>query len=150
MNVTDRTENLVRSVIEAEGLELVHVKFQPKGAESILQIYIDKPGGIGFQDCGNVSKQVGVLLDVEDFIPHEYVLEVSSPGIERPLFKEADYQRFKGREVRLIVSQKVDGWRNFTGYVRNFSAQVLELECDERIHCIPFEKIKKANLVYRF
>ncbi len=150
MNVADRTETLVRSVIEADGLELVHVKYQLRGTESILLIYIDKPGGISLQDCRNVSKQVGVLLDVEDFIPQKYILEVSSPGIERPLFKEADYKRFKGCEIRLMATQKVAGRRNFTGYVRNFSAQVLELECDKKIYCIPFERIKTANLVYRF
>ena len=150
MDIATSVENLVQGVVEAEGFELVHIEFQPRGAASMLRIYIDKPGGVSLQDCQAVSKPVSVLLDVEDFVPHEYVLEVSSPGIERPLFKETDYERFKGREIRLMTTEKVKGRENFKGSIQDFLRGVLELECEGRVYRIPFQKIRKANLVYRF
>lgn len=150
MNVADRVEQLIEGVVEAEGFELVHVAFQPKGAASILRIYIDKPGGVNLSDCQRVSRQVGVVLDVEDLIPHQYVLEVSSPGLERPIFKESEYQRFKGKEVRVTLLEKLEGRRNFTGFIRDFANRTLRLESQGREYEIPVDRIKKANLVYRF
>lgn len=149
MDVAVRTEQLVKDVIAAEGLELVHVEYQPRGASSRLRLYIDKPGGVNLSDCQRVSRHVSVLLDVADFIPHAYVLEVSSPGIERPLFKESDYQRFTGREVHVELTEKLEGRRHFTGHIRTFSEGILRLECQEKIYTISFTKIKKANLICR-
>ena len=93
---------------------------------------------------------MSVLLDVEDFIPHHYLLEVSSPGIERPLFTELDYQRFRDKEVRLEAVEKIDGRRKFTGYIRSLSEGILNLECELQTYHIPFQKIRKANLVCRY
>lgn len=149
-DVAARAEALIRQVVEAEGLELVHVEYQPKGSAPVLRVYIDKPGGVNLSDCQGISRQLSVLLDVEDIIPTHYVLEVSSPGIERPLFKEADYKRFAGREVRLEVTEKIENRRNFKGYIRDLSNGWLRLDCDGKVYSIPFEKIKRANLVYRF
>jgi ribosome maturation factor RimP len=150
MDVAARARELVRGVVEAEGYELLHVEYQPAGASSMLRIYIDKPGGVNLSDCQRVSRHVGVLLDVEDFIPHQYTLEVSSPGIERPLFHEGDYLRFQGSEIRLTTTEKIDGRRNFIGVLTGFSAGAAEVDCEGRTYKIPLEKIKKANLVYRF
>ena len=151
MDLAVRAEEVVKGVVEAEGFELVHVEYQPKGAASILRIYIDKPGGVNLADCQKVSRQVGVFLDVEDLIPHKYTLEVSSPGIERPLFKRGDYERFAGREIRLAAMEKIDERRNFTGLLRGVSADgLVELECDGTLHRIPLAKVKKAHLVHRF
>lgn len=150
MDMAARAERALREVVEAEGVELVHIEYQPKGTSSVLRIYIDKPGGVNLKDCEKVSKHVSVLLDVEDLIPHHYVLEVSSPGIERPLFKESDYQRFVGKEIRLLTTEKVESRKKFTGFIQNFSEGILKLECDGRTYQIPFNKIKSANLVYRF
>lgn len=150
VDVAGRAEQLITDVIAAEGLELVHVEYQPRGAASLLRVYIDKPGGVNLDDCQRLSKHIGVLLDVEDFIPHHYVLEVSSPGIERPLFREADYRRFQGKEIQLVATEKIEGRRNFRGYIGTFSERVLKLECEDQVYTIPFEKIRKANLVCRF
>lgn len=150
MNVAACMEKLVKGVAMAEGLELVYIEYQPRGLASLLRIYIDKPGGVNLDDCQRLSKQVSVLLDVEDFVPHHYLLEVSSPGIERPLFKEGDYSRFRNKEVRLQSTEKIEGRKNFTGYIRKFSEGTLELECEERTYAIPFRKIRRANLVCRF
>ncbi|MBI4445818.1 MAG: ribosome maturation factor RimP [Acidobacteria bacterium] len=149
MSVSTRVEDLIRDTVAAEGYELVHVNFQPRGAASILRVYIDKPGGINLDDCGRVSKHLSVLLDVEDVIPHSYVLEVSSPGIERPLFKEEDYHRFKGQEIRLVATEKIDGRTHFTGWIRAVSGGIVDLECENEIVHIPFSKVRRANLIYR-
>jgi ribosome maturation factor RimP len=150
MDVAARAEELLKSSVEAEGLELVHVEYQPRGASSLLRLYIDKPGGVTLSDCQRISRHVSVLLDVEDFIPNQYVLEVSSPGIERPLFKRADYERFAGREIQLMTRTKVEDRKNFTGVIHEVSDQELSLESEGRIYRIPLDVIKKAKLTYRF
>jgi ribosome maturation factor RimP len=150
MEIEVQAEELIQGVVEAEGLELVHLEFQGKGAGSILRILIDKPGGVGISDCQKVSRQAGVLLDVEDLIPFHYTLEVSSPGLDRPLFKAGDYVRFTGREVRIVTEEKVDERRKFTGVLLGIDGDAVRLECDGEDHLLPLSLIKKANLVYRF
>ena len=93
---------------------------------------------------------MSVLLDVEDPISESYVLEVSSPGIERPLVKASDFERFKGQEIRLTTTEKIETRRKFVGFIRDFENRVLTLDCQGVLCEIPFEKIRKANLVYRF
>ncbi len=149
IDVAARVEDLLREAVLAKGLELVHVEYQPQGATSLLRIYIDKQGGVNLKDCEQVSKHAAVLLDVEDLIPHHYMLEVSSPGIERPLFKETDYRRFVGQEIRLMATEKVENRKKFTGFIQDFAEGVLSLKCDGTTYKIPFGIIKKANLVYR-
>lgn len=149
MDVAAQVEDLIREVLAGDGVELVHVEYQPRGAASVLRIYIDKPGGVNLSDCERVSRHVGVLLDVEDLIPHQYVLEVSSPGIERPLFREEDYQRFSDKEVRLETVEKIEGRKNFVGFIRDFQEGILTLDCEGAMYRIPFGQIRKANLVFR-
>jgi len=150
MDVAAHAEGLLRDLVQADGVELVHVEYQSKISPTVLRIYIDKPGGVSLQDCARVSKQASAFLDEGDFIPRRYVLEVSSPGIERPLFKEADYRRFVGKEIRLITTERIEDRRKFTGLIRTFSEGILKLELDGETYQIPFSKIRKANLVHRF
>ncbi len=150
MDVAAHAEGLLRDVVEVDGVELVHVEYQPEGSPSMLRIYIDRPGGVGLQDCERVSRQASALLDEEGFSLRRYVLEVSSPGIERPLFKEADYRRFVGKEIRLITTETIEDRRKFTGLIRTFSEGILKLEFDGETYQIPFSKIRKANLVHPF
>ncbi len=150
MDVAAHAEGLLRDGVEFDGVELGYVEYQPEGSPTVLRIYIDKPGGVGLQDCERVSRQASALLDEEDFILRRYVLEVSSPGIERPLFKEADYMRFVGKEIRLITTETIEDRRKFTGLIRTFSEGILNLEFDGETYQIPFSKIRKANLVHQF
>ncbi len=150
MDVAAHAEGLLRDLVQAEGVELVHAEYQSITSPSVLRIYIDKPGGVSLQDCARVSKHASALLDEEDFVPRRYVLEISSPGIERPLFKEADYRRFVGKEIRLITTETIEDQRKFTGLIRTFSEGILKLEFDGETYQIPFSKIRKANLVHRF
>ncbi len=150
MDVTTQAEHLVREVVENEGCELIHIEFKPRGTSSKLRIYIDKAGGVNLEECQRVSQHVGVVLDVEDLVSHPYVLEVSSPGIERPLFKETDYQHFAGRQIRLTTVHKIQGRRTFNGFIQKTSGGMVHLECSQETVSIPLKKISKANLVFRF
>jgi ribosome maturation factor RimP len=117
----------------------------------VLRIYIDKPGGVNHGDCEVVSHQVGTLLDVEDLIPNQYTLEVSSPGVERGLYKRADYERFAGNRVKLKSSEAINGQRNFRGKLLGIDGDTVSLEADGvgQIE-IPYERIVKANIEYEF
>ena len=150
MDVAAHLEGLLKDVVELDGVELVYVEYRPEGSPSVLRIYIDKLGGVGLKDCERVSKQASALLDDETFTLSRFVLEVSSPGIERPLFKEADYRRFVGKEIRLITTETIEDRRKFTGLIRTFSEGILRLEFDGETYQIPFSKIRKANLVHQF
>ena len=150
MDLAARAEPLLANMIEAQGLELLHIEFQPRGAGSILRIYIDKPGGVNLADCQRVSRNVGVLLEVEDMISHKYTLEVSSPGIERPLFSARDYRRFAGSEIQLVTACTIDERRKFRGTLLGLDDELVSIECQDGIHSIPFKHVKQANLVYHF
>ncbi len=149
MDIAARAERLIADAVGSLGCELVHVEYQPRRDSSVLRIYIDRPGGVSVDDCQRVSRHVGVVLDVEDLIPHRYTLEVSSPGIERPLFKQEDYKRFAGKEIRLSTVEKIDGRKNFVGCLRGIDEGVVEFESEGKTMRVPLRSIRKANLVYR-
>ena len=142
---------IIERVAAREGLELVHWEAVGPRNHFVLRIFIDKPGGVTINDCERVSHQVGTLFDVEDLIPNQYTLEVSSPGIERGLYKRADYERFAGSRVKLRTAEPINGQRNFRGKLLGMSGDTVSLEADGpgRID-IPFEQIAKANIEYEF
>ena len=142
--------NIIQAQIEEDGYELVNIEMRSDGEASILRIYIDKPEGINIDDCAGTSKKIAVLLDVEDPVSDKYILEVSSPGIERPLFTEKDFIRFKGKEILLFTKNKIGNRRKFKGQIKTFENGVLDLLCDGQIVKINYEEIKKTNLVYDF
>lgn len=142
---------IIERVAVREGLELVHWEAVGPRNNFVLRIYIDKPGGVSHGDCEAVSKQVGTLLDVEDLIPNRYLLEVSSPGIERGLYKRADYERFSGSRIRVRISEPIDGQRNFRGNLIGVDGDNVLLDADGRGQIeIPYEQIVKANIEYEF
>jgi ribosome maturation factor RimP len=142
---------IIERVGAREELEIVHWETVGPRGNFVLRIYIDKPGGVNHGDCELVSNQVGALLDVEDLIPNKYTLEVSSPGVERGLYKPSDYERFSGSRVKLRTFELVGGQRNFRGTLRGVENQAVVLEADGvgRID-IPYEQIAKANIEYKF
>jgi ribosome maturation factor RimP len=153
MNDLDREAvgKIIERVVAREGLVLVHWETAGPRNNFILRIYIDKPGGVNHGDCERVSNQVSTLFDVEDLIDSHYTLEVSSPGIERTLYKPADYERFAGNRVRLRSSEPVGGQRNFRGKLLGIENNVVQLDADGvgRVE-IPYEKIAKANIEFEF
>jgi ribosome maturation factor RimP len=141
-----RVREAIEPLCEAEGFELVHVEFQPEARGKILRLYIDRPGGVTLDDCVNISRQVSDLLDISFESLGSYNLEVSSPGPERPLGKESDYNRFKGRKVKIKTSQPINGQRNFKGILSGISGGVVSVSVDGQTVVIPYEKISKARI----
>ena len=133
--------------LREQGYELVEVEYVPQGRRQILRIFIDKDGGgITLDDCTAASQLLGTLLDADDFVHTQYVLEVSSPGIARPLRKPADFLRFSGEKVRVLSHGPVSGRRKFTGILRGFRDGLIVLDCDGKTFEIHIENLKKANL----
>jgi ribosome maturation factor RimP len=147
----DAIGNIIERVAAREGLEVVHWEMVGPRNNFVLRIYIDKPGGVNHGDCEVVSHQVGTLLDVEDLIPNKYTLEVSSPGVERGLYKRADYERFAGQRVKLKVSEAINGQRNFRGKLLGITGDSVSFDADGVGPIeIPYERIVKANIEFEF
>ncbi len=146
--VVERVTAAARPLAEAEGLALVAVEYQREAAGWVLRVYLDKPGGVTLDDCQRVSGQLGDLLDVEDLIDHAYTLEVSSPGLERPLVDATDFARFAGRTIRLQTDVPVDGQRRFRGRLLGVAEGAVRLELEGgRQVMIPHAAIERARLV---
>lgn len=142
---------IIGRVAEREGLELVHWELRGPAGSFVLRIFIDKPAGVSHSDCEVVSHQVSTLLDVEDLIPNRYTLEVSSPGLERGLYKRGDYERFAGSRLKLKTVEPIDGQRNFRGRLIGIDGDDVRFDADGRGQLeIPYEKILKANIEYEF
>jgi ribosome maturation factor RimP len=144
-----RVQELIERVVTRQDLELVHVEMAG-GRSPVLRVYIDKPGGVTLDDCAAVSERLSVHLDVEDLIPAHYLLEVASPGLDRGLYKPADYERFAGLPAHIKLTEPLDGQRNFHGKLLGLAregelAAVLEDENGKQ-HRLPLAKIDKANV----
>jgi ribosome maturation factor RimP len=132
------------------GYEFVGVEYLPAGSRTVLRLYIDSSHGITLEDCEQVSRQVSAVLDVEDPIPGHFTLEVSSPGIDRPLFTPEHFRRFAGETVRIRVGTPLAGRRNFTGRLLGASdEEVILVEEGGEERRIPFGEVKRANLAPR-
>lgn len=140
-------QNLIEPVVSGLGYELVGVEYISQGRRSVLRIYIDHEDGITLDDCGRVSHQVSGVLDVEDVIRGQYTLEVSSPGLDRPLFTKEQFKRFLGSEIKIRLSVPVDGRRKFKGVLRNVGDTDVLLQEDDNEISLPFSAIEKANLI---
>jgi ribosome maturation factor RimP len=116
----EQIEQQIQKIVESEGLELVHVDYRKQGRGFLLRIDIDKEGGVTVEDCSSISTQVSTWLDVEDPIPAEYELQVSSPGLDRRFYRESDYQKFIGRLVRVKTSKPVRGLHVIVGRLKEY------------------------------
>ena len=117
----DSVREVAERVAASSGLEVVEVELRGAGKSRMLRIFIDKPGGVTHEDCANLSREVGTILDVEDTIPGgQYLLEVSSPGLDRQLSRPADFARFTGSRVKLTTREPVNGTRHFEGKLKDF------------------------------
>jgi ribosome maturation factor RimP len=127
----EHVRGIVERVAASRGLEVVEVDFRGGGKARMLRVFIDKPGGVTHEDCANVSHEVGTILDVEDAVPGgSYLLEVSSPGLDRKLVRPADYERFAGSLVKVTTREPVDGNRHFQGRLQSFQEGRLTLDLD--------------------
>ena len=134
-------------LLESMGLELVEIQFRREGHGWVLRFYIDSEQGVTLDDCASVSREVATWLDVEDLIEQAYHLEVSSPGLERPLKKQADFERFSGRKARIKLKEPRDERRVFIGILGPVQENEVTLLVDEKPVKIAFEEIARARLI---
>lgn len=146
-SIAERVNELAEQVAIDHGLELVHTEVAGPENKPIVRVFIDKPHGVTHEDCSEVSIHLGTILDVEDFIHASYTLEVSSPGLERGLYKRSDYERFVGSRVKMKTRQPIDGQRNFRGTLLGVDGD--DVLFDDRTNGqvrVPLDWITKANL----
>ena len=138
-------------VVESMGYELVGVEFNAGNGHGTLRVYIDREQGVNIEDCASISHQLSGLLDVEEPIKQAYDLEISSPGIDRPLFKLADFERFIGKTAKIKLLVGVQGRKNFKGRLQGVTdAQLINIEVDGESFDLPYSDIARANLVGEF
>jgi len=146
----EQLQTLLAPVIEALGYEYWGLEFLSQGRHSLLRIYVDHANGILVEDCEKVSRQVSGVLDVEDPISNEYTLEVSSPGMDRPLFTLEQFAKHAGELVKIKLRSPYEGRRNFQGPLRGVEEQDVVVLVDDHEYLLPIDMIDKANIVPRF
>ena len=139
-------KNLLCPILQEKGLELVDIEYAGGGRGSVLRIFIDKENGITVEDCADISREFGFLLDVHDVVPYSYTLEVSSPGLNRALKDSNDFIRFKGKKVKIKTKENLYQKRVFIGHLIDFHDDVASIRVEGEIYNIPFYDIEKANL----
>lgn len=145
-------------VASSYGLEIFDVQFRREAQGMVLRVRIDRPGSgataeesVSVEDCARVSRDLSAILDVDDVVPTAYTLEVSSPGLDRPLRRADDYRRFAGRRAKIVMSEKVDGQGFFKGKLGGVDGTDVLIEADDRkTHRVPLDVIRRANLEVEF
>ncbi|WP_088105128.1 ribosome maturation factor RimP [Halalkalibacter urbisdiaboli] len=152
--VTDLTAELVTPILDELDLELVDVEFKKEGPNWFLRIFIDSDSGVDLEDCGKVSEQLSEKLDKLDPIQQAYFLEVSSPGAERPLKKESDFEKSVGKNIHVTTYEPIDGEKAFEGMLQSYDGETLEIEVKiktrKKIYSIPANKVASARLAIIF
>lgn len=144
--VTATIQGFAEPLLADMSMELVEIQFRREGHGWVLRLFIDKEGGITIDDCAAVSREISAYLEVEDLIDHAYHLEVSSPGLERPLRKREDFIRFAERLVRIKLREPINGQRVLIGTLLGFEGEMVLLEMDNETVRIDMENIAKARL----
>ena len=151
---TQKLIQLSEPVVAGQGYELVDLEFKNELGSWILRVYIDNPraeGGVGLDDCATVSRELSAVLDVDDAIQGHYSLEVSSPGLNRPLKKEADFARFVGKKAKIRTRHPVgESRRNFSGTLVAVDGGKVKIDVGDQVCEVPVDDVEKANLVYEF
>jgi ribosome maturation factor RimP len=156
--VVERVRALAARIAEGRGLEIFDVQFRREAAGMVLRVQIDRPGpaataedSVSVDDCAHVSRDLSAILDVEDVVPTAYTLEVSSPGLDRPLRRLDDYRRFAGRRAKVVVRERVDGQGFFKGRLGGVDGGDVLIDGDDnRRHRVPVASITRANLEVEF
>jgi len=152
-DLRERVEKLVEPLLAHEGYELVDLEIAGVGPGTVVRLFIDKEGGVSLDDCASVSEAVDAMLDVEDPFDASYTLEVSSPGLDRPLRKAADYERFAGKKAKIKTFgplESAGGRKVFTGTLVGRDADAVRIDVDGTVYAVPDERIAKAHLVFEF
>ncbi|MFA5678807.1 MAG: ribosome maturation factor RimP [Pseudomonas sp.] len=143
-------EQLLIPVVEALGYRCWGIEFLSQGRHSLLRVYIDHPDGVSVEACAAVSRQASAVLDVEDPISGDYTLEVSSPGMDRPLFTLEQYAAYVGEQAKIRLRAPYDGRRNFQGVIRGVEGEEVVLQVEDHEYLLPIDSIDKSQIVPRF
>lgn len=151
----DRIRDLVEPLVESLGMELVDLECLSMNARWLIRLYIDRPEGVAIDDCTLISNQAGDILEVHDVPAEPFTLEVSSPGLDRPLSRDKDFLRYRGSRIKVKLVRSIEGSKNITGVLLDYLEEAqgdktVLLSVSERSLRIPRNWIKKANLVYEF
>lgn len=149
-SIVQAVTELVEPVVREEDLDLVDIEYKKEGQGWYLRIYIDKKGGVTVDDCQKVSRRIEDMIEIDEIVNSAYMLEVSSPGLDRPLKKEKDFLRSLGKKVRVTTYSPINNQRNFVGTIKDFSNETLYLEINEAPMAIPFTAIANAKYVLDF
>ncbi|MEG3754433.1 ribosome maturation factor RimP [Psychromonas arctica] len=149
-SLEERLTEMLAPSVEDLGYELVGIEYVRAGKHSTLRIYIDQEEGILVDDCAAVSRQVSAIMDVEDPITNEYTLEVSSPGMERPLFNAAQYAAFVGEEVKIQLRMPIQNRRRWKGVISNVDGEIVSISVEGKEERFALSNIQKANIVPKF
>jgi ribosome maturation factor RimP len=158
MDATEHIRAAAERVVASHGLELFDIQLRRESTGWVVRVFIDRPGpsgtpedSVGIEDCARVSRELSTILDVEDPLDRSYTLEVSSPGLDRPLRGERDFRRFAGRRAKVTVAPAVDGQSHFAGRIEGVEDGALLFEAEgHKRHRIPLDAIKRANLDVEF
>jgi len=156
--VEERVRGIAGRVASSYGLEIFDVQYRREGSGMVLRVQIDRPGpaasaeeSVSVDDCANVSRDLSAIFDVEDVVPTSYTLEVSSPGLDRPLRRAEDYARFAGRRAKIVMRQPVDGQSYFKGTLGGVDANDVLIDAEDgRRHRVPLAVITRAHLEVEF
>ena len=150
-DLKDKIWQLAEPVAASEGMELIHVECVKMHSRWVFRLFLDKEGGVTLDDCTTVSNQLGDILDVHDLSRGPYTLEVSSPGIDRPISRDQDFEKFRGARISIRTRMKIEGIRNFQGILEDYTEEdgrkVVRMEVAGKTYRIPKDEIVKANLV---
>ena len=148
--VVEAITSLVMPVLQEKGLVLVDVLYRRESSGWVLRLFIDKEDGVTLDDCTAVSREVSHLLDIEDIIEQAFNLEVSSPGLDRPLKSVGDFQRFAGRKAKVTTKEPIEGNQVFMGRINKVEDELITMEVGQQELCIPFSEVAKARLEVEF
>jgi ribosome maturation factor RimP len=146
----DQLQAMLAPAVTALGFEFWGLEYLTHGRQAMLRVFIDSPNGINVEDCAKVSRQLSAVLDVEDPITVEYTLEVSSPGMDRPLFTLEQYGRYIGEQIKIRLRAPFEGRRNFSGQLKGIEAEEVVIVVEDHEYLLPIEMIDKAELVPQF
>jgi ribosome maturation factor RimP len=157
-DIVELVRTIAAGVAATLGLEIFDVQFRREAGGMVLRIQVDRPGpastaedSVSIEDCARVSRDLSAILDVEDAVPSAYILEVSSPGLDRPLRKADDYRRFTGRRAKVVMREAIDGQGFFKGRLAGLEEHEVLIDADDgRRHRVPLTAITRANLEVEF
>ncbi len=148
--VLDTVRKIVEPIVRSEGIELVDLEYRREPRGRVLRLFIDREGGVTVNDCASISQEVDKNLEVAGIPSETYTLEVSSPGLTRPLKGEADFRRFANRLIKLRTAVSIDDRKNFRGRLLGCQDGLVEIEDNHRVVRVPLDQIVKANLEFEF